>query len=73
MAYDCWSCDLLCAASSPDLYRINLEQGRFLASLSSESPAINAVTRRRSRLCNLMKIKDTLWQWGPVQERLLHV
>ncbi|XP_034591477.1 uncharacterized protein [Setaria viridis] len=45
MAYDCWSCDLLCAASSPDLYRINLEQGRFLASLSSQSPAINAVTR----------------------------
>lgn len=26
MAYDSWSCDLLCAASSPDLYRINLEQ-----------------------------------------------
>ncbi|KAL2319234.1 hypothetical protein Fmac_028203 [Flemingia macrophylla] len=24
IAYDCWSCDLLCAASSPDLYRINL-------------------------------------------------
>ncbi|KAL5726458.1 hypothetical protein ACHQM5_009500 [Ranunculus cassubicifolius] len=23
-AYDPWSCDLLCAASSPDLYRINL-------------------------------------------------
>lgn len=26
MTYDCWSCDLICAASSPDLYRINLEQ-----------------------------------------------
>ena len=26
MAYDCWSCDLLCAASSSDLYRINLEK-----------------------------------------------
>ena len=26
IAYDHWSCDLLCAASSPDLYRINLEQ-----------------------------------------------
>lgn len=26
ITYDCWSCDLLCAASSPDLYRINLEQ-----------------------------------------------
>jgi len=47
MAYDCWSCDLLCAASSPDLYRINLEQGRFLASLSSQSPAINVVTRSK--------------------------
>jgi len=47
MAYDCWSCDLLCAASSPDLYRINLEQGRFLAALSSQSPAINAVTRSK--------------------------
>lgn len=45
LAYDCWSCDLLCAASSPDLYRINLEQGRFLASFSSQSPAINVVTR----------------------------
>ncbi|KAJ1257761.1 hypothetical protein BS78_10G021000 [Paspalum vaginatum] len=47
MAYDCWSCDLLCAASSPDIYRINLEQGRFLASLSSQSPGINAVTRSK--------------------------
>lgn len=26
IAYDCWSCDLICAASSPDAYRINLEQ-----------------------------------------------
>lgn len=32
IAYDCWSCDLLCAASSPDLYRINLEQV-FLANI----------------------------------------
>ncbi|KAK1273208.1 hypothetical protein QJS04_geneDACA022269 [Acorus gramineus] len=45
MAYDCWSCDLICAASSPDLYRINLEQGRFLSSLNTQSPAINVVTR----------------------------
>ncbi|XP_073354024.1 uncharacterized protein [Aegilops tauschii subsp. strangulata] len=72
LAYDCWSCDLLCAASSPDLYRINFElvrfeslslshnlddtastelmlnkynQGRFLVSLTSKSPAINVVTR----------------------------
>ncbi|KAJ6805235.1 nucleolar protein 10 [Iris pallida] len=45
IAYDCWSCDLLCAASAPDLYRINLEQGRFLSSLNTQSPAINVVTR----------------------------
>ena len=32
MTYDNWSCDLLCAASSPDLYRINLEQVRFVKS-----------------------------------------
>ncbi|KAK6923424.1 hypothetical protein RJ641_011728 [Dillenia turbinata] len=44
MEYDCWSCDLLCAASSPDLYRINLEQGRFLAPLSTQSPALNVVS-----------------------------
>uniref|UniRef100_A0A2P2KSM1 Nucleolar protein 10 n=1 Tax=Rhizophora mucronata TaxID=61149 RepID=A0A2P2KSM1_RHIMU len=47
MAYDCWSCDLLCAASSADLYRINLEQGRFLSSLSTQSPALNIVCRSK--------------------------
>lgn len=45
IAYDRWSCDLLCAASSPDLYRINLEQGRFLAPLNTHSPAINVICR----------------------------
>ncbi|KAK9106221.1 hypothetical protein Scep_023065 [Stephania cephalantha] len=47
IAYDCWSCDLLCAATSPDIYRINLEQGRFLSSLSSRSPSINVVSRSK--------------------------
>ncbi|XP_057548925.1 uncharacterized protein LOC130827271 [Amaranthus tricolor] len=47
MAYDCWSCDLLCAASSPDLYRINLAQGRFLASLPTKSPGLNVVSRSK--------------------------
>ncbi|KAH0912267.1 hypothetical protein HID58_035588 [Brassica napus] len=45
MTYDNWSCDLLCAASSPDLYRINLEQGRFLSPLTTQSPALNVVSR----------------------------
>ncbi|XP_004514900.1 uncharacterized protein [Cicer arietinum] len=47
ITYDEWSCDLLCAASSPDLYRINLEQGRFLSSLSTQSPALNVVCRSK--------------------------
>ncbi|XP_047316243.1 nucleolar protein 10 [Impatiens glandulifera] len=47
LAYDSWSCDLLCAASSPDLYRINLEQGRFLSSISTQSPALNVVARSK--------------------------
>lgn len=47
IAYDCWSCDIICAASSPDLYRINLEQGRFLASLSTKSPALNVVSQSK--------------------------
>ncbi|CAI0625260.1 unnamed protein product [Linum tenue] len=37
--YDCWSCDLFCAASSPDLYRINLEKNHFIIFLASEHRA----------------------------------
>ncbi|KAL7128478.1 hypothetical protein ABFS83_14G319700 [Erythranthe nasuta] len=47
IAYDSWSCDVICAASSPDLYRINLEQGRFLSPLSTQSPALNVVSRSK--------------------------
>ncbi|KAK4794272.1 hypothetical protein SAY86_012266 [Trapa natans] len=35
------------SASSPDLYWINLEQGRFLSPLSTRSPALNVVTRSK--------------------------
>ncbi|CAA0838719.1 embryo sac development arrest 7 [Striga hermonthica] len=47
LLYDNWSCDLICAASSPDLYRINLEQGRFMSSLSTQSPALNVVSQSK--------------------------
>ncbi|KAK9740743.1 hypothetical protein RND81_03G057300 [Saponaria officinalis] len=47
MIYDPSSCDLLCAASSPDLYRINLSQGRFLSPLATQSPALNVVSRSK--------------------------
>jgi len=45
LAYDRWSCDLLLAASSPEVYRLNLEQGRFLAPLATRSPGINVIGR----------------------------
>ncbi|KAK9740730.1 hypothetical protein RND81_03G056200 [Saponaria officinalis] len=47
MIYDPSSCDLLCVASSPDLYRINLSQGRFLSPLATQSPALNVVSRSK--------------------------
>lgn len=42
LAYAERTCELLVASSSPELYRLNLEQGRFLAPLESISPAVNA-------------------------------
>eukprot|EP00899_Mesostigma_viride_P002570 jgi/Mesvir1/12313/Mv00509-RA.1 len=45
MCYDPSTCDLLMGASSPDIYRINLEQGRFLAPWETRSPAVNVCTR----------------------------
>jgi ribosome biogenesis protein ENP2 len=43
MAYHYPSCDLVVAGSSREIYRLNLEQGRFLNPLTSTSPAINVM------------------------------
>ncbi|PSC72487.1 Nucleolar 10 [Micractinium conductrix] len=42
LAYCPFSAELLVAASAPEVYRLNLEEGRFLTPLSSRSPAVNA-------------------------------
>eukprot|EP00741_Cyanophora_paradoxa_P025706 tig00000388_g24807.t1 len=42
MAYDAVSCDLLMCGSAPQVYRLNLEQGRFLEPLETDAPAIHA-------------------------------
>jgi hypothetical protein len=34
-------------------------------------PAVSSEDYSQVHVCNLMKIKDTLWQWGPVQERYM--
>ncbi|KAK4324156.1 hypothetical protein Pmani_005159 [Petrolisthes manimaculis] len=41
MAYHYPCCDLYIAASGSDIYRLNLNQGRFLNSLQTDSPGIN--------------------------------
>lgn len=42
LAYHYPTCDLYIAASGRDVYRLNLNQGRFLNSLQTESTGINA-------------------------------
>ncbi len=41
MTYEPRSCDLFVVGTSTDVYRLNLEQGRFLSPLESASPSTN--------------------------------
>lgn len=44
LAYDCWSADLLLATSSPELYRINLEQvGAQVFCIDVKAAMVNVV------------------------------
>jgi ribosome biogenesis protein ENP2 len=43
MAYIPATCDLVTVGAGNEIYRLNLEQGRFLGSLESDSPEINCV------------------------------
>ena len=42
LAYCPFTAELLVVGSAPEVYRINLEQGRFMAPLTGKSPGINA-------------------------------
>lgn len=48
IAYAPFTAELLVAGSAPEVYRINLEEGRFMLPLPSRSPAINATGRQKS-------------------------
>ena len=41
LLYNPTSCDLLVGACSNEIYRMNLDEGRFMAPLVSSSPAVN--------------------------------
>lgn len=43
MVYDATTCDMLLAASSHELYRLNLDRGQFLAPLATSASAVNCV------------------------------
>ena len=43
LAYDPVSTDLLLVGSAPEIYRLNLAEGRFLAPIPARAPASNAV------------------------------
>lgn len=43
MAFNPFTCDLLVSASSDEIYRLNLEEGRFLSNLKVSTPGINAL------------------------------
>ena len=51
MVYMPPSCDLVTVGASNEIYRLNLEQGRFLAPLESDSEEINCVTYSNSLHC----------------------
>lgn len=42
LAYCPFTAELLVAASAPEVYRMNLSEGRFMTPLATKSPAINA-------------------------------
>ena len=43
MLYQPNSCDLICVGASNEIYRLNLDLGRFNTTLISESPEINVL------------------------------
>ena len=51
MAYLPISCDLVTVGAGNEIYRLNLEQGRFLGPLESDSPEINCVTYNKGLNC----------------------
>lgn len=43
LIYNPYSCDLLTAGTGEEIYRLNLEEGKFLPSLKSDSTGINSL------------------------------
>ena len=44
LAYDPFSCDLVVAASGPEIYRLNLEEGVFVSPFLSSNESVHSVS-----------------------------
>ena len=68
MLYQQDSADLMFVGSSSQVYRLNLEQGRFLNSYSTSSPALNTITTTpSSSLVLLGGVDGKVEAWDPRQ------
>ncbi|XP_033645409.1 nucleolar protein 10-like [Asterias rubens] len=70
MAYHEPSCDLYVVGSSPEVYRLNLEQGRFLSPFVTEASGINACTVNPAHhLLALGTLEGRVECWDPRSRR----
>lgn len=68
MLYQQDSADLMFVGSSSQVYRLNLEQGRFLNSYTTSSPALNTITTTpSSSLVLLGGVDGKVEAWDPRQ------
>ncbi|GAB0091450.1 Nucleolar protein 10 [Sergentomyia squamirostris] len=69
LAYHSPSCDLFVVASSPEIYRFNLERGQFSQSFETQSPVNNvcAVSPEHHLLC-VGTEKGSVEAWDPRQK-----
>ncbi|XP_022102252.1 nucleolar protein 10-like [Acanthaster planci] len=66
LAYHEPSCDLFLVGASPEVYRLNLEQGRFLSPFLSEASAINACSiNPEHHLLALGTLEGRVECWDP--------
>jgi ribosome biogenesis protein ENP2 len=66
LLYNPQSCDLYCACSGSEVYRMNLEEGRFLTGFETQCPAVNKVKANRAfNMVGLAGSDGRLECWDP--------
>ena len=72
MFYQQDSADLMFVGSSSQVYRLNVEQGRFLNSYITSSPALNTVTSMPSTsLVVVGRVDGKVEAWDPRERTMV--